>query len=403
MAASAEVQPIAQPIAAPRPVRPDRSLIRSRRSTFLGGALVLTALAVGTATFAVLTGLTPVAPSQQVVLGASLLNLALVAALLLVVGLEVFRIWRARRAGVAGAGLLMRVMVLFAVIAAVPAIIVAVVASVTLDRGLDNWFSSRTKAIVGTSISVAQSYLREHGQVIRADLLAMANDIERAKDIYDADRPRFARYFSAQAAIRALPGAYIIKRDLTLVLKTEQPGEGNFAQPPAAAMQQASDGEVVVIAPGVTNQVGAVVKLQGFEDTYLYVARRVDKEVIDYLRLTRANVEEYQQLEEQRFGVQMAFALMYLGFGLILLLSSAWVGIGVANQLVAPLRNLLKASETIAAGDLNTKVPVVEREGDLAILGQTFNRMTGQLQSQRQELLRVNDVLDTRRRFMEAV
>ncbi|MCB1475363.1 MAG: PAS domain-containing sensor histidine kinase [Rhodobiaceae bacterium] len=384
-----------------RPV--EERLIRSRRATWIGGTLVLLAVVVGVTTFAILTGLTPIAPRESVVKGAVAINSVLVAMLFGMVGWEIVRIWRARRAGIAGARLLIRVMALFSVVAVVPAIIVAVVASVTLDRGLDNWFSDRTKTIIGTSVSIAQAYLREHGQVIRADLLAMAADLNRGRELFDADRPRFAQFFSAQAAIRALPGAYLIKRDLTLVLRADEPGAEGFAQPPEAAMAKAADGEVVVIAPGVTTQVGAVVKLEAFDDLYLYVARQVNQEVINYLRLTRANAAEYQQLEQQRFTVQIAFALMYVGMALILLLSSAWVGIGFANNLVAPIRHLISAAERIGMGELNASVPVVEKSGDLAILGNTFNRMTGQLQSQRDELLHVNDMLDNRRRFMEAV
>ncbi|MGE0231658.1 MAG: ATP-binding protein [Flavobacteriaceae bacterium] len=384
-----------------RPV--EERLIRSRRVSWIGGALVLLSVVVGVATFAILTGLTPIEPREEVVKGAVGVNAVLVTMLFVMVGWEIVRIWRARRAGIAGARLLIRVMALFSVIAVVPAIIVAVVASVTLDRGLDNWFSDRTKTIIGTSVSIAQAYLREHGQVIRADLLAMAADLNRGRELFDADRPRFAQFFSAQAAVRALPGAYLIRRDLTLVLRADDPGTEGFAQPPEAAMAKAADGEVVVIAPGVTTQVGAVVKLDAFDDLYLYVARQVNEEVINYLRLTRANAAEYQRLEQQRFTVQVAFALMYVGMALILLLASAWVGIGFANNLVAPIRHLIGAAERIGKGELNASVPVVEKSGDLAILGNTFNRMTGQLQSQRDELLRVNDMLDNRRRFMEAV
>src|SRR3974377_1141243 len=44
-----------------------------------------------------------------------------------------------------------------------------------------------------------------------------------------------------------------------------------------------------------------------------------------------------------------------------------------------------------------------KREGDLAQLGETFNKMTQELRSQRDELVNASELIDSRRRFIEAV
>ncbi len=386
-----------------QPAVPAFSTRRSKSLRIVGALLVALSLASGTGTFAVLTGLTPIEPDENVVAVALIVNLIIVAGLGAIVTVEIVRLWLARRRGIAGARLHLRILSLFAVIAVVPAVIVAIIASVTLSRGLDTWFSERTKAIMQTSLSVADAYLREHGQVIRADILAMANDLEHAETMFRDDPEKFQKFFNAQAAIRSLPGAYLLDENLKVLLRADVELQREFLMPPQNAIEQAKNGEVIVIAPGVSSQVGAVKKLDNFDNVYLYVARSVDPLVINYLRLAQANVAEFSSFERRRFGVQIAFGLMYVGFAFILLLAAVWVGIGFANRLVSPIRRLIGAADQVAQGNLYVQVPIQNEEADLANLGSTFNKMTTQLRSQRDELLEANGELDERRRFIETV
>ncbi len=173
--------------------------------------------------------------------------------------------------------------------------------------------------------------------------------------------------------------------------------------PPADALQQASQGNLVFIPPGVTNLVGAVMRLRDFGDVYLYTIRVVDPEVIGALRLMRERTAEYSSLEDNRFGLQIAFALLYLGITLIVLLSAIWTGIGVADRLVRPIRLLISAADEVSEGNLGVSVPVRASDGDVGSLSNTFNNMIRQLRSQRHELVNARDVIDERRRFTEAV
>lgn len=382
---------------------PTLSTRRSRSVRIVGALLVILSLVAGTGTFAILTGLTPVEPDENVVAAALVVNLILVGGLAAIVTVEIGRLWIARRRGIAGARLHLQILSLFAVIAVVPAVIVAIIAGMTLSRGLDTWFSERTKAIMQTSLSVAEAYLREHGQVIRADILAMANDLQRANAMYQDDPERFQQFFTAQAAIRSLPAAFLLDGNLKVLRRADIEVTREFLMPPQNAIDQARDGEVIVIAPGVSNQVGAIKRLDDYDGAFLYVARSVDPLVINYLRLAQANVAEFSSLERRRFGVQVAFGLMYVGIAFILLLAAVWVGIGFANRLVSPIRRLIGAADQVAQGNLYVQVPIRNEEGDLANLGTTFNKMTTQLRSQRDDLLEANEELDERRRFIEAV
>jgi two-component system nitrogen regulation sensor histidine kinase NtrY len=133
------------------------------------------------------------------------------------------------------------------------------------------------------------------------------------------------------------------------------------------------------------------------------LTRSVDPKVVRYVTLTTEQIGEYRTLEATRFGIQIAFGILYVGVALVVLLSAIWVGIAFANQLVSPIRRLIDAAEQVSRGNLGIQVPVRRSEGDLAALGETFNIMTSQLRNQREELLAASEQMDSRRRFTEAV
>jgi two-component system nitrogen regulation sensor histidine kinase NtrY len=393
--------------AQPNPVEsgPLREGVGSRnRLTFtLGLITVVLALCSGLATYFILTGLTPIVPTHRVVVGVLLINLVLVLAMIVLIAWQVSGLWLARRRQAAGAQLHVRIVSLFSVIAVVPAILLAIFASISLDRGLDHWFSDRTKSIIQNSIDVATAYLQEHGQVIRADTVGMAKDIDEAVQLVKSQPQGFGNFLNAQAAIRALPVAYLIDGEGKILATAASVPEWPYRAPPKEAMELAKKGQVIVIAPGQTSMVGAIKSLQNFSDTYLYVIRPVNARVLQQLRATRASVAEYQRLEQRRAGVQVAFGLMYVAIALTLLLAAIWIGMWFANRLVAPIRQLMGAAQQISQGNLAVNVDVRSADGDLAVLGSTFNTMTSELRSQRDELVGANTKLDERRRFMEAV
>ncbi len=129
-----------------------------------------------------------------------------------------------------------------------------------------------------------------------------------------------------------------------------------------------------------------MIKLTGFDNVYLYLARPIDPRVIKNLRLTEENATEYQQLQSNRFGVQVAFGIVFAGLALVVLLSAIWIGLGFAGSLVAPIRRLIGAAQEISGGNLNVRVPAHRSTGDIALLATTFNTMTSQVKSQRDEL-----------------
>jgi len=380
----------------PSLLEPRRPLRRLLAPFAVGFALLSACL-----TFVVLTGLTPIEPTRNVVVSFLLINAATILLLVGIILREVWQLVQARRRGRAAARLHVQIVSLFSVIAVLPAVLVSIVANVTIDRGLDRLFSGTTKAAIDNSLIVASAYLNENAQLIRGDILGMANDIANARPLYDLDRRSFREMLTASAAARNLPGTMLLDKEAN-VLETAQTGiQQEFSKPPAEFIKDFNETEPEIVIEA--NYVAAVIRLRAFSDTYLYVARLLDPRVVAQLRQTQASVAEYAQIESRRLGIQVAFALMFTVIALTILMSSVLIGLNFANWLVAPIRRLMGAANVVSTGDLNVQVPVLKTEGDLAQLGETFNKMTQELRTQRDELVSASEVIDSRRRFIEAV
>ncbi len=374
-----------------------------RLARTLGLVAVALALLSALVTFLVLANLTPILPTHEVVLTLLLVNAVTVLLLLAIIAYEVWRVVQARRRGRAGSRLHVSIVALFSLIAAAPAILVAVVASVTLDRGLDRLFSQQTRTLIENSLIVADAYVREHTQIIRADNIATAIELARAKPLFDQNREQFHQFLRAQAAIRGLAVITMLDGDLNVIDQSDMPPNQNFIKPPREALATLNDVEPQVAVFLDANYVAGIIKLRLYTDTYLYVARLLDPRVVAQLQQTQAGVNQYAELEARRLGIQIAFALMYTVIALIVLLSAVWIGLNFANYLVAPIRRLIGAAQVVSTGNLYVQVPIRRSEGDLAQLGETFNKMTQELRTQRDDIVRARDLIDSRRRFTEAV
>ena len=355
-------------------------------------------------TFVVLSGLTPIEPTRHVVYSFLLINAATILLLIAIIIREVWQVVQARRRGRAAARLHVQIVGLFSVIAVLPAVLVAVVANVTIDRGLDRLFSGPTREVIQNSLIIARAYTNEHAQLINGDILGMANDIANARPLFVQDRRTFLRVADHKRRL-AQPAERHADRQ-------GRQRRGARANRHSAGLCDAAEGIARQRRRGrsprypssrrrITSRPS--IRLRAFSDTFLYVARPLDPRVVGQLAQTQASVAEYAQIESRRLGIQVAFALMFAVIALTILMASVLIGLNFANWLVAPIRNLMSAANIVSTGDLHVQVPVHKSEGDLAQLGQTFNKMTQELRTQRDELVSASDLIDSRRRFIEAV
>ncbi|MBO9472324.1 PAS domain-containing sensor histidine kinase [Shimia sp. R10_1] len=319
---------------------------------------------------------------------------------------NVVRAIASRRAQSAGSRLHLRLTGAFAVLAVVPAVTVAVFAGLTLNIGLEGWFSERVRQVVGNSLSAAQAYENEHIEALTEDAGALAeflNTRRRATFFMDSGELRVLLAAGQVQIQRGLKEAFVIDGTGELRARGDRSYLFDFEQPTDAEMQQAAEEGYAIIRDLESNEMRALVRLDAFVDRYLYISRDVDAEIFQLLDDTQASAQLYAQLENERGQRLFEFGLLYLGFALILVLAAIWMGMWMAERLSRPVGRLMQAAQRVGAGDLDVKVREEEGDDEIAMLGRYFNQMTRQLKGQRETLLDNTRQIDRRRRLFDSV
>lgn len=369
---------------------------------WLGYTAVLAALGSALTTFLVLAGATPILPTHNVVVWLFILNGLLIVLLLGIVAWQARKLVREHRAGAAAAGLHVRIVGLFSLVAVLPAILVAGVATVTLERGLDPWFTGSLKELISNTAEIARAYREVQCRTLARETQLMAADLNRAKVLYDADRKLFREFMNSRAVFLGFPLAVILEPNGTVVEKIEAKKLDGVPDPTPEDLDEASN-EALCLVPRTGNIFRSILKLEAHGGRILYIAREVDPRATEFPPVAEAGVTLYEALEQKKAGIQIAFASMFTLIALIVLLSAIWFGLNFANRLVAPIRRLIHATDQVATGNFYVQVPVKRGEGDLGHLGETFNKMTSELRRQHDGLTAASEVIDRRRRFTEAV
>ncbi len=385
---------------------PRRSLPRRVADALLGKIVTLLlaafALALGISTFAMLSGGVPLTPNLMFAL--VLANLVVLLLLGAVLAGRITRIWVEQRRGSAGSRLHVRLVLLFSVVAVTPAIVVAVFATAFFNLGIQSWFNDSVRIALNEGLEASRGYLDEHRNNIRADALGMANDIARDGQFVASGPYALGQILQTQTVLRGLSEAIIYEPITGSVFAGVGPMSGIGVEPaPSEATEQAKNGEVAVLGSPDDNQVRAVVQLNTKPSSMLLIGRPVDPQILGHMARTERAVAEYKQLDENRSGLQVTFALIFALVALLVLCAAILIGLVLANQIARPVARLILAAERVRAGDLSVRVPEIQSEDDVAGLSRAFNRMTGQLASQRTELMDAYSQIDERRRFTETV
>ncbi|OSP55258.1 PAS domain-containing sensor histidine kinase [Pseudoruegeria sp. SK021] len=340
------------------------------------------------------------------------LRLALLADLIYVLAVATLVLSRiaqmvaARRSRSAGSRLHLRLTGVFALVALIPTVLVAVFAGLTLNVGLEGWFSERVRQVIGASLSAAEAYEEEQRLGLQEDAQALANllDAQRQRTALLSDGDIRVILTQGQSQIqRGLKEAYVING----VAEINARGEGSylfdFEAPTDDQIAEARQGGIVVIQDWDNNEFRALVFLDAFVDRYLLVSRDVDGEILNLLDQTQQTAKLYLQLERERGRMLFEFGLLYLGFAVMLVLAAIWLGLWFAERLARPVGRLAGAAQRVGDGNLDVQVREEEGDDEIAVLGRVFNQMTRQLKRQRQTLLDANQQIEQRRRLFDSV
>ena len=342
-------------------------------------------------------------PALRIVLLADLVYVLLVAALVMQ---RVAKMIAARRSRSAGSNLHLRLTGVFAIMALIPTVTVAIFAVLTVNLGLEGWFSDRVRQVVGSSLSAAEAYEGEHRDNLMRNAQSLARVIDFEHSLTPFMRDPDLREVLTLGQQRFQPDmreAYVIDGVGELKARGERSYLFNFEKPSAAKIEEAREVGIAVIQDWNNNEFRAIVPLATFPDRLVYVSRDVDGQILNLLSETQENVRLYNQLESDRGQVLFQFGLVYLGFAVILILAAVWLGLWFAERLSRPVGRLTSAAQRVGEGNLDTQV--IEEEGDdeISQLSRLFNQMTRQLKGQRDRLLENTEQIERRRRMFDSV
>jgi two-component system nitrogen regulation sensor histidine kinase NtrY len=380
-----------------------RLLVRLRVSRIMSVALAVAAVIAVSGTYAAMRGILPFSSEPGQVLIWFYADLVVLLLLALLIGWRVVALWVDRRRGSAGSRLHVRMVRMFGFVSVVPAIIVTISSVLFFNFGLESWLSGQVRTALEESVAVAEAYLHEHKQNIRADVLAMAKDLNSNAIALENNPDLFNRVVDFQSRLRELSEAIVFDESGEVLARSGLTYLLEVDPVPTGAVERARRGEVAILTSAEEDRVRALLRLDGFLDRYLYVGRVVDPKVLGHTTKTRGAVERFERTEFRRADMQVSFALLFIGVALVLLLAASWIGLLMATQLSRPLSALIGATERVRAGDLTARVPEQDAPDEIGSLSRAFNRMTGDLGENRRELLEANQQLDERRRFTEAV
>ena len=367
----------------------------------IGFAAAATMTAVATL-FAV-TGAGPIERASGAMVALLCASLFIALVLTVVLGLRIWKLVRSRARHVSGAQMHLRFAALFSLAAVAPAVIVALFLGASLSSGLEQWFSGRMRSVVENGAGVGQAYLREATENVRGEMLAMAQDLNRARTGLTADINAYRQYLTDQASLRNFPAAYVLNRNSARMAIAEMPNSAPFTPPSSQSFDTADRGDVSVAFTQTPDAIRALYRLADYDDAYLYTVRPLESGIVSKLYAFDQSVFDYREIERRRTSLQTLFALSYLSTAWLVLLAAVWLGLANATRIAEPVGALANAARRLASGDLAVRVAAGRERDEVDDLGRAFNAMSEQIEAQRAALMRARIDAEMRSGFTQAV
>jgi two-component system, NtrC family, nitrogen regulation sensor histidine kinase NtrY len=359
-------------------------------------------LGLAIATFVIFAGFTPIIPTNYVVLGILGGDGVVVCVLLILIAIEIQKLRVARRAARAGSRLHTRLIVLFSLVAAIPATVTAVIATVSVEWAINPAFMRNVSAFINESGASSQLYRESQCQSLLRDADLTAGDLSRAAPLLKSNPDLYQTYFDERSKALGFTVAAVVTTEGETLITAGNSDRKLMAKPGARDFADATAKQPFcgMLADG--NAFIALRPIAASPNAFFYAGRAIDP-IADRVGRDAAQVTAaFANFEAHRRNIELGFAAVFIMLSLTLLISAVWTGLTFANRLVSPIRRLIRAADAVASGDFTMRVPTRKSEGDLAHLGETFNKMTNELRRQRESLVEANALNEERRAFIEA-
>ena len=300
---------------------------------------------------------------------------------------KTYKILKERREKKLGSQTSLKYLIFFSSTTLLPSILIALLSLILFNVGLQKYFDKKIKSVVNNSAEIAKNYVEQIRDTIQSDILLMVLDINNASNVYYENPQKFLNILTTQRLLRRLDEVHLLDSSANVIMSNIIDSSVSFVPPPEEAFNISLNGKPVRITDPNTNRTSALIKLGNFIDTYLYIVRFMDPNVINYLKQTDEAVSFYFSVQDRKTGIKITFAIIYLLIVSLLLFLSVVISINFASRLTTPIINLIGASEKISKGDLDAKVPEIHSDKEFEKLNMNFNSMIDKLKRQQDKLL----------------
>ena len=315
-----------------------------------------------------------------------ILDVILLVIFLIIIFKKCYKLYRSNKRKKTGSQTSTKYISLFTLFTFIPSFFIAVFSLFIFNYGLQNFFNAQITAAVNNSYSVAKNYLKQNKKIIGSDILLMSVGLNRASFLFYSSPERFRNLASSEKLLRRIDDLFLIDSSSNIIF-SDASSVDSFINPSEEEMSQALEGLPVLITNNIDNKTSAIIKLNSLIDTYLFISRNVDPKIISYLKETEQAVNFYYEVENKQLGIKITFAVIYILIVGLLLFISTILAIAFADRLTKPIINLIKASEDISKGILDTKVPEIDIDKEFLMLNKNFNNMIERLKKQQNKLL----------------
>ena len=276
---------------------------------------------------------------------------------------------------------------IFSLFTVIPSLVVAIFSLFIFNFGVQNYFDKQITKAVNNSYDVAKNYLEESEENVLSDVILMSVGLNRASNFYYSNPPRFQNIIRSEKILRRVDDVYLIDSLGNILLSDVQDITDELIIPSDENFDEALEGKPVFVTDSSGNKTSVMTKLTSLVDTYLYISRNIDPEILRYLNETEQAVNFYYSVENSQTGIKVTFAIIYIIVVTLLLFLSTSIAITFASRLTKPIVNLISASDSISKGALDVKVPELETDEEFKQLNTNFNLMIQRLKEQQNKLL----------------
>ena len=275
----------------------------------------------------------------------------------------------------------------FSLFTVIPSLIVAIFSLFIFNFGIQNYFDKQITKAVNNSFDVAKNYLEESKENVLSDVILMSVGLNRASGFYYTNPNQFKKIIRSEKILRRIDDVYLIDSLGNILLSDTADITEEFIIPAEEDYNQALQGKPVFVSSSLENKTTVMTKLTSLVDTYLYISRNIDTEILRYINETEQAVSFYYSVENSQTGIKVTFAIIYIIVVTLLLFLSTSIAINFASRLTKPIINLIGASDSISKGALDVKVPELETDEEFKLLNKNFNLMIERLKEQQDKLL----------------